>query len=138
MGEEGKKVLTQITKPYDLMSVDTTQPMWRGVTELSNEKLKKKYNLALNPSNWKGDTLPVEKVSHDDVSQLWLRALNELSNLDDADVQHRLQELFPGHTKGSAYGLPTEAQWEYAIQNLGLAEGLAYSRGNSEESLSRP
>jgi formylglycine-generating enzyme required for sulfatase activity len=51
-----------------------------------------------NPSNFKGDNLPVEQVSWEDV-QIFIKKLNEQS--------------------GKKYRLPTEAEWEFAARERG-------------------
>jgi len=61
-----------------------------------------------NPSNFKGNTRPVEQVSWDD-AQSYIRQLNSKS--------------------GKSYRLPTEAQWEYAARSGGRDE--TYAGGNN-------
>ncbi len=59
-----------------------------------------------NPSNFKGDNLPVEKVD-------WYRA---------EEFCKRLSEK-----TGKKYVLPTEAQWEYAARGGNKSKGYKYS-----------
>jgi formylglycine-generating enzyme required for sulfatase activity len=54
--------------------------------------------MGTNPSNFKGDNLPVENVSWDDVQE-YLKKLNQKT--------------------GKKYRLPTEAEWEYAAREGG-------------------
>lgn len=73
----------EITKPFELGKYEVTQAQWQAV-------------MGSNPSNFKGDNLPVESVSWNDV-QLFLK---------------RLQPLDDKYN----YRLPTEAEWEYACR----------------------
>ena len=65
-----------------------------------------------NPSYFKGDDLPVEWVSWDDV-QTFLRKLNAAT--------------------GKAYRLPTEAEWEYAARGGNKSQGYKYAGSNDPD-----
>ncbi len=71
-----------------------SQAFWMGRTEVTQAQWK--AVMGNNPSNFKGDDLPVEHVSWDDVKD-FIRKLNNLQN----DYEYRL---------------PTEAEWEYAAR----------------------
>lgn len=71
-----------ISQPFYLGRYEVTQAQWMAV-------------MGTNPSKFKGDNLPVEQVSWDDVQE-FIRKLN-------------------GQGKGE-YRLPTEAEWEYACR----------------------
>lgn len=43
----------------------TTQLVWRKIAELANQKFPDKYQISADPSNFKGNSLPVESVSYD-------------------------------------------------------------------------
>ncbi|MBN2685089.1 MAG: SUMF1/EgtB/PvdO family nonheme iron enzyme, partial [Pontiellaceae bacterium] len=79
-----------ITKPFWMAKTEVTQAQWRQV-------------MGSNPSNFKGDTLPVEQVSWDDAME-FCRKLTQIER-----QAGRLPE-------GFEYMLPTEAQWEYACR----------------------
>jgi formylglycine-generating enzyme required for sulfatase activity len=68
-----------------------TQAQWRLVAAMPQEKRE----LVLDPSNFRGDTRPVEQVS-------WFDAIEFCARLSK-------------HTKRQ-YRLPTEAEWEYACR----------------------
>ena len=75
---------------------EVTQALWQAV-------------MGKNPSGFKGDKLPVEKVS-------W------------TDCQDFIKEL---NTKtGKKFRLPTEAEWEYAARGGNKSKGYKYSGGN--------
>ncbi|EHP44942.1 hypothetical protein HMPREF9449_03103 [Odoribacter laneus YIT 12061] len=63
-----------------------------------------------NPSYFKGDDLPVERVSWKDCHK-FIRRLNALTGL--------------------SFKLPTEAQWEYAARGGRLSKGYKYSGSNN-------
>jgi formylglycine-generating enzyme required for sulfatase activity len=135
MGDGENKVLTTITKPFEIMSMDITQKTYRIIVELLDKYFDTGEYLGLkaSPSYFNGETLPVEEVSFDNIS-LWKKGLNELSKLDDVNIQQTLEMLFPGHIRGHQYSRPTEAQWEYVSRLGGLAES-DYSHGKGDSNL---
>lgn len=76
-----------------------TQRLWKAV-------------MGSNPSDFKGDNLPVENVSWDDV-QTFLRKLNAAT--------------------GKTYRLPTEAEWEYAARGGNKSQGYKYAGSNDPD-----
>lgn len=129
MGEVGKQIDVNITKPFDMMATPTTQIVWRKIADLAAQKLPGKYQINADPSNFKGDTRPVEQVSYEDI-QTWTKALNELS----AAGEPALADLIPGHKKGDVYRLPTEAEWEFVIRGRGQYNDT-YHFGSQEAQL---
>lgn len=77
-----KQHRVRITKGFMLGIYEVTQSQWR---EVMND----------NPSRFKGDDLPVEKVSWDDATE-FCRKLSQ--------------------KEGKRYRLPSEAEWEYACR----------------------
>ena len=75
---------------------EVTQALWKAV-------------MGSNPSNWKGDSLPVERVSYDDITD-FLGKLNRMT--------------------GQSFRLPTEEEWEYAARGGNSSRGYKYSGGN--------
>ena len=76
--------------PHD---VEITQPFYMGKTEVTQAEYEKV--MGKNPSHFKGDNLPVERVS-------WYDAKEFCAELSKKE--------------GKLYTLPTEAEWEYACR----------------------
>ena len=82
---------------YYIGKYEVTQELWKAV-------------MGSNLSYFKGDNLPVENVSWNDVQE-FLRKLNAMT--------------------GKRYRLPTEAEWEFAARGGNSSRGYKYSGGNS-------
>ena len=93
-----EKPLHQVTliNDYYMGKYEVTQALWEAV-------------MGSNPSKYKGDNLPVEKVSWNDCQE-FISKLNSLT--------------------GRKFRLPTEAEWEYAARGGKRSRGYQYS-GNS-------
>jgi formylglycine-generating enzyme len=76
-------VVVKIAKPYYMATTEVTQGQWKKV-------------MGNNPSQFKGNSLPVENVTWQE-AQKFIKKLNEL-------------ELH------KSYRLPTEAEWEHAAR----------------------
>lgn len=81
---------------YYIGQTEVTQALWKVV-------------MGSNPSDSKGDNLPVEQVSWDDC-QVFIQKLNQLT--------------------GKQFRLPTEAEWEYAARGGRKSRGYKYAGGN--------
>ena len=86
---------------YYMGETEVTQALWKAVMGYNN-----------NPSNWKGDQLPVEMVSWTDCQEFVSR-LNSL-----------LSSQLP---QGYRFALPSEAQWEYAARGGQKSSGGMYA-----------
>ena len=92
--DSDEKPTHQVTlSNYRMGETEVTQALWKAV-------------MGSNPSHFKGDDLPVEKVSWNDC-QTFLTKLNALT--------------------GRTFRLPTEAEWEYAARGGSKSRGTQYS-----------
>ncbi|MDR1779367.1 MAG: formylglycine-generating enzyme family protein, partial [Tannerella sp.] len=82
---------------YFIGKYPVTQAQWKAV-------------MGNNPSYFKGDNLPVENVSWNDVQE-FIRKLNQQT--------------------GKNYRLPTEAEWEFAARGGNQSRGYKYSGSNT-------
>ena len=90
--------------------VKITKPFYMGVFEIT----QKQYSLVTggNPSRFKGDMRPVDKVSYNMIRGSSRGAQWPASSAVDADS---FMGKFRART-GLEFDLPTEAQWEYACR----------------------
>lgn len=94
-----------IARPFYMGRHEVTQAQWQSV-------------MGNNPSNFRGENLPVEQVSWND-AQEFIRRLNALND-------------------GYTYRLPSEAEWEYACRAgttgdyAGNLDAMAWYGNNSE------
>ena len=103
-------------------TVTLTQGFWMS----DHETTQAEYQLVMgsNPSNWKGESLPVERVSWDD-AVAYCQKLTERERAAGAI------------TAQQEYRLPTEAEWEYAARagttgsRYGELDAIAWHGGNS-------
>lgn len=82
---------------YYIGQTEVTQALWKAV-------------MGSNPSEFKGDNLPVETVSWNDC-QTFIAKLNQLT--------------------GRKFRLPTEAEWEFAARGGNQSRGYTYSGSNT-------
>ena len=86
-----------LTKDFYIGRTEVTQVQWKAV-------------MGSNPSYFKGDDLPVEKVSWNDAMEF-------------CDTLNRMGKA----PKGWKFTLPTETQWEYAARGGRKSKGYKYS-----------
>ena len=79
---------------FEIGQYEVTQKLWRAI-------------MGANPSDFQGDSLPVENVSWDDI-KVFLKKLN-------------------ARAPGKNYRLPTEAEWEFAARGGTLSKGFLYA-----------
>lgn len=94
---DDEKPVHQVTlSDYYIGQTEVTQALWKAV-------------MSSNPSNFKGDNLPVVFVSWYDCQE-FISKLNEIT--------------------GKNFSLPTEAQWEFAARGGNYSKGYKYSGSN--------
>ena len=95
---EDEKPAHEVTlSDYYIGQAEVTQALWEAV-------------MGSNPSDSRGDNLPVEQVSWNDCQE-FIRKLNQLT--------------------GKQFHLPTEAEWEYAARGGRKSRGYKYAGGNN-------
>ncbi len=97
--DDEKPVHTVTVSSFYMSSTEVTQELWVSI-------------MGTNPSNFKGDDLPVESVSWNDIQE-FLKRLNSQT--------------------GQYYRLPTEAEWEYAARSGGKKEKFAGTNSNLDD-----
>lgn len=100
MGSDGfdSKIHNVSLSSYYIGQYPVTQALWKAVMG------------GANPSDFKGDTLPVESVSWDDC-QRFIKNLNSMTGCD--------------------FRLPTEAEWEFAARGGMKSKAFVYSGSNA-------
>ena len=92
----------QVTVPSFFMGkYPITQAQWRAVANMQHLRVNR--DLKPEPSEFKGDNLPIEKVS-------WYDAVEFCDRLNRI-----LESRLPQDT-GKQYRVPSEAEWEYACR----------------------
>jgi WD40 repeat protein/formylglycine-generating enzyme required for sulfatase activity len=94
-----------------LHTVTISRPFYMGIHEVTQANYQK--IIGENPSEFKGDNKPVEKVS-------WNAATS---------FCNKMNERMATPKSGLHYRLPTEAEWEYACRS-GTAGLYSFSNGN--------
>ena len=106
-----------LTKGFQMMKTEVTQKMWVSI-------------MGENPSFFKGDTLPVEKVSWSEI-HAFISKLNQNIGLDCGETNTPEGFNKARNTPG-CFRLPTEAEWEYAAM---AGTTTIYSFGNNDAEL---
>ena len=89
--------VVKFSKSYYIGMLEVTQAQWTAI-------------MGSNPSDIKGDNLPVNNIKYSDATN-FIEKLNEKTGL--------------------TFRLPTEAEWEYAAMGGKLSQGYTYSGSNN-------
>ena len=152
MGVE--KVPTEITQAFSMMDTHVTQLMWARLKILMGETDSELINPSVFSDGSKSVVVkvenevlhiqpnhPVENISNIDFfkdpegiskASEFITGLNNLSKNGDVQIQEKLKEIIPDHQKGDHYDLPTEAQWEYVMSNLGKVHYIHFNKDNDK------
>jgi adhesin HecA-like repeat protein len=114
-----KPVHTVTVKSFYMGKYEVTQKEWAAV-------------MGNNPSDFKGDNLPVEKISWNEA----IEYCNQLSQKEGLTPAYRGSgDTITCDFNASGYRLPTEAEWEYAARGGNKGPAYEYSGGNSADSV---
>jgi len=123
----GSETGESIEKPVRSVTVSDFWMMKTEVTQKDYAAL-----MGTNPSNFKGDNLPVEQVS-------WYEAVayaNKLSERDGLKLVYRISGTSVDWDRSAnGWRLPTEAEWEYAARGGASSRGYTYAGGNDVDAV---
>ena len=120
-GEQGNDCYVEETPAHNVTlssfyigKYEVTQAQWQAI-------------MGRNPSNFKGDNLPVESVSWNDIvgTNGNSTVLNGIRYYENGFI-YKLNAA-----TGKKYRLPTEAEWEYAARGGNQSRGYKYSGSNA-------
>lgn len=94
----------RFTKNFYLCAYLCTQEFWQAVV---SQKLS--YGIEINPSEFKGNTRPVDRISWNQVQQ-FIGLLNRLFSAEKLKQKGNIIKM------DGSFNLPSEVQWEYAAR----------------------
>jgi len=119
-GEDDEKPVHEvIVDSFWIGKYEVTQKEWQSV-------------MGTNPSKFKGENNPVERVSWHDA----VKFCNQLSLKDGLEPVYRFSgEIIECDFTKNGYRLPTEAEWEYAARGGQKSLGYKYAGSNNAGSV---
>ena len=118
MGDKEKQEVTIVSDFY-YMATALTQYQIAALTGENRSRFPDSKEAVEIPGSNKTVLMainyPAERVSWQDANDELLKKLNALSRNEDPILYH----LFPGYQPGDRFRLPSEAEQEYVVRNLG-------------------
>ena len=102
-GDDETQHKVTLSRPFYVGKYQVTQTQWEAVT-------------GENPSHFKGEQNPVEKVSWDDCQEFIKKLNARVGSARLSAFSGASEERAEARTTSLDFALPTEAQWEYACR----------------------